>query len=456
MSAVASNKSEKHEMQVNETTAEGLVRAYEITVPATSLADKVTEKLEVHRKDFAMKGFRKGKAPLSLMRKMFGASMQGETIQEMVDGSVRDLIAEKEHRPAMTPDIKIVNEDFKEGDDLTVTVKYELLPDVPEVDFSTITLEKMVVEVGDDAVDESLSRLAEDAVSYETRDGAAEDKDQVVIDFIGRIDGDAFEGGTADDFPLVLGSGQFIPGFEEKLVGVKAGDKKDVEVSFPDDYGNEELKGKAAVFETTIKEVKAPKAAEIDDELAKRFGAEDLNALKANIKERVGAEYGQASRAHLKRKLLDELDTKVDFDLPPTMLDIEGKQVAHQLWHEENPEVEGHDHPEVEPTEEHIRIAKRRVMLGLLLADLGSKNSIQVEEAELRDAIMQQARQYPGQERQFFDWIRENQQAMNEIQAPLFEDKVIDHILDQATLTEKTVTKEELEAALEALETDAV
>ncbi len=443
-------------MQVNETTAEGLVRAYEIIVPSAGIADKVTEKLEVARKDFAMKGFRKGKAPLTLMRKMFGQSMLGETVQEIVDGTVRDLIAEKDHRPAMTPDIKVVNEDFKEGDDLTVTVGYELLPDVPEVDFASIKLEKMVVAVEDAAVQESLERLAGDAVSYDVRDGAAEDKDQVVIDFIGRIDGEAFDGGTADDFPLVLGSGQFIPGFEEQLVGLKAGDKKDVEVSFPDDYGNEELKGKPAVFETSIKEVKAPQAAEIDDELAKKFGAEDLNGLKENIKERVAAEYNQASRAHLKRKLLDALDEKVDFELPPTMLDVEGKQVAHQLWHEENPEVEGHDHPEIEPTEEHTRIAKRRVMLGLLLADLGSKNNIQVDQDELRNAVMQQARQYPGQERQFFEWIQSNQQAMNEIQAPLFEDKVIDHILDQATLTEKTVTKEELEAALEALETDAV
>ncbi len=456
MSAAASKKSEKHEMQVNETTAEGLVRGYEITVPAAGIADKVTEKLEAHRKDFAMKGFRKGKAPLTLMRKMFGQSMMGETVQEMVDESVRNLIAEKDHRPAMSPDIKIINEDFKDGDDLNVSVSYELLPDVPEVDFSSISLEKLVIEVGDDAIKESLERLAEDAVSYETREGAAEDKDQVIIDFTGRIDGEAFEGGAAEDFPLVLGSGQFIPGFEEQLAGLKAGDKKDVEVSFPDDYGNEELKGKAAVFETALKEVKAPKAAEIDDELAKRFGSDDLDALKGVIRERVASEYDQASRAHLKRKLLDALDEKVDFELPPTMLDIEGKQVAHQLWHEENPNVEGHDHPEIEPTEEHIRIAKRRVMLGLLLADLGSKNDIQVDQDELRDAVLQQARQYPGQERQFFEWIQSNQQAMNEIQAPLFEDKVIDHILDQTNLTDKSVSKEELEAALEALETDAV
>ncbi|MCL4162897.1 UNVERIFIED_CONTAM: hypothetical protein GTU68_012934, partial [Idotea baltica] len=428
-------------MQVNETTAEGLVRAYEITVPATEIADKVTEKLEVARKDFAMQGFRKGKAPLSIMRQRFGQSVLGETVQELVDGTVRDLITEKDHRPAMTPDVKIVNEDFKEGDDLSVSVGYELLPEVPEVDYSAISLEKMVVEVSDTALDEALNKLAEDAVAYDTRDGAAEDKDQVVIDFIGRIDGEPFDGGAADDFPLVLGSNQFIPGFEEQLVGLKAGDKKDVEVSFPDDYGNEELKGKPAVFETTIKEVKAPKAAEINDDLAKRFGADDLNALKDNMKERIGAEYAQASRAFLKRKLLDALDEKVEFELPPTMLDIEGKQVAHQLWHEENPDVEGHDHPEVEPTEEHTRIAKRRVMLGLLLAHIGSENSIQVEESELREAIMQQARQYPGQEAQFFDWIRQNQQAMNEIQAPLFEDKVIDHILEKTNTTEKSVTK---------------
>ena len=444
-------------MQVNEINAEGLVRSYEITFPAATIDEKITEKLEVARKDFSMKGFRKGKAPLALMRKMFGQSMKGETVQELVDGSVRDLIEEKDHRPAMTPDIKVKNETLDDDEDLTVEVNYELLPDVPEVDFSAIELERLVVEVSDEAVDERLGTLAESAVTYEVEEGrAAAEKDQVVIDFTGRIDGEPFEGGAAEDFPLVLGSGQFIPGFEEQLTGMKAGEAKDVEVSFPDDYGNAELAGKAAVFETAMKEVRAPKAAEIDDEMAKRFGAESLEDLKGKIREQIEGEYAEASRAHLKRKLLDDLDERVAFDLPPTMLDIESKQVAHQLWHEENPEVQGHDHPEIEPTDEHHKIARRRVMLGLLLADLGSKNEVKVDESELRDAIIQQARQYPGREREYFEFVRGNQQALNEVQAPIFEDKVIDLIVERAKVSERTVSKEELEEALEKLEAEAV
>ncbi len=443
-------------MQVTESKSDGLIRVYDITIPGSEIEGAVTTKLKDAQANFEMKGFRKGKAPLPLMRKMFGQSLLGESIQEIVDVTVRDLVAEKDHRPAMTPDVKMTNEDFKEGDDISLTVAYELLPDVPEVDFSTIELEKMVVQVEETAVDEALGRLAADAVNYETKDGAAEEKDQVVIDFLGKLDGEPFDGGAAEDFPLVIGSGQFVPGFEDQLTGVKAGDEKTIELTMPEEYGNAELAGKAVTFETTVKEVKAPKQADLDDEFAKRFGMESLDSLKDDIRTRVGSEFEQASRAFLKRKLLDDLDGRVEFELPPTMMEIEAKQVAHQLWHDENPEVEGHDHPEIEPTEEHTKIARRRVMLGLLLAHIGSENSITVTEEELRDVMIQQARQYPGQERQFIEWVQGNQQAINEMQAPIFEDKVVDHILAQATITEKTVTKEELEKALEDLESESV
>lgn len=449
---------ENVETQVTETKAEGLVRSYEIMIPAAALSSKVTEKLKAQQANFAMKGFRKGKAPLSLMQKMFGKSMLGESMQELVDGTVQDLVAKNDHRPAMQPDIKLVNEQFEEGDDLKITVDYELLPDVPAVDFSTIEIEKLTVAVNEDAVSEALSKLAADATDFETRwEGSyAENGDQVVIDFVGKLDGEPFEGGSAEDFPLVLGSNQFVPGFEEQLLGIKVGESREVALTMPENYGNAELAGKAVVFETVAKEIKLPKPAELNDEFAKRFGAEDLESLKGQIRERVGNEYNQATRAHMKRKLLDQLDEKVDFELPPTMLDIEAKQVAHQLWHEENPDVEGHDHPEIEPTEEHLKIARRRVMLGLLLAHLGSENQISVTEEELRSAMFQQARQYPGREREFLEWLQSNQQAINEIQAPIFEDKVVDHIIGLATISEKTVTREELEAALEALEAEAV
>jgi len=444
-------------MQVTESKSDGLIRVYDITIPGAELEGKVTTKLEEARATVDLKGFRKGKVPLKLLRQRFGQSVLGESIQETVDGAVRDLISEKDHRPAMQPDIKMTNENFNEGDDITLTVAYELLPDVPKVDFSEIKLEKMVVDVEDASVDEALDRLAADAVTYETaKKTAAKDKDQTIIDFVGKLDGEAFDGGSAEDFPLVIGSGQFVPGFEEQLVGVKAGDTKTIELTMPEEYGNAELAGKAVSFDVTVKEVKAPKAAELDDEFAKRFGMDSLDALKDDIRARVSGEYEQASRAHLKRKLLDSLDGRVDFELPPTMMEVESKQVAHQLWHDENPEVEGHDHPEIEPTEDHMTIAKRRVMLGLLLAHVGSENEISVTEDELRDVMIQQARQYPGQERQFIEWVQGNQQAINEMQAPIFEDKVVDHILAQTTITEKTVTKDELEKALEDLESDSV
>jgi len=443
-------------MQVTESKSDGLIRVYDITIPGADVEGKVNSKLVEAQATVDLKGFRKGKVPLKLLKQKFGQSLLGESIQEIVDGTVRDMISEKDHRPAMTPDIKMTNEDFNEGDDISLTVAYELLPEVPPVDFSEVALEKMVVEVDESAVDDALERLAADAVNYETAEKAAEEKDQVVIDFLGKMDGEPFDGGAAEDFPLVIGSNQFVPGFEEQLTGVKAGDEKVVELTMPEEYGNAELAGKAVTFDVTVKEVKAPKPAEMDDEFAKRFGMDSLDALKADIRTRVGGEFEQASRAHLKRKLLDGLDGRVSFDLPPTMLEIEAKQVAHQLWHDENPEVEGHDHPEVEPTEDHMKIARRRVMLGLLLAHVGSTSEISVTEDELRNVMIQQARQYPGQERQFIEWVQGNQQAINEMQAPIFEDKVVDHIVSHARITEKTVTKEELEKALEDLESDTV
>ena len=273
-----------------------------------------------------------------------------------------------------------------------------------------------------------------------------------MIDFLGKVDGEAFEGGAAEDYPLVLGSGSFIPGFEEQLVGAKAGDEVEVKVAFPAEYGAENLAGKDAVFECTVKEVKEPKAAEIDDELATKFGAEDLAGLKAQVAERLESEYSGASRAVMKRALLDVLDERVTFELPPSLVEAEAKQIAHQLWHEENPEVQGHDHGEIETTDEHAKLAERRVRLGLLLAELGQKNEIEVTDAEMTQAIMGQARQYPGQERQFFEFVQQNPQMQQQLRAPIFEDKVIDYVFELAEVTEKEVSKDELQKAIEALE----
>lgn len=441
-------------MQVTETLNDGLKRAYSITVTAAELDATVNTKLVEAQPEVEMKGFRKGKVPMALLKKQFGERLMGEAMQESIDGAMNKHFEDCGDRPAMQPDVKMTNEDWKAGDDVNVDMTYEKLPEIPEVDLSVIKLEKMVVKADDAAVDEALANLAETAQDFKERKAGskAKDGDQVVMHFVGKVDGEAFEGGSAEDYPLVLGSNSFIPGFEEQLVGVKAGEEKAATVSFPDDYQAEHLAGKEAIFDCTIVEVKEPVAAEINDEMAKKFGAEDLAALKTQISERLEAEYDGASRAIMKRGLLDALDGLVSFDLPPSLLTAEAGQIAHQLWHEDNPEVEGHDHPEIETTDEHTTLATRRVRLGLLLAELGQKAEVLVTDAEMTQAIMNQARQYPGQEREFFEFVQKNEQMQQQLRAPLFEDKVVDHVFSLATVTDKEVSKEDLQKAVEALE----
>ncbi|MBV0912926.1 trigger factor [Anianabacter salinae] len=441
-------------MQVTETLNDGLKRGYHITVTASELDAKVNEKLAEAQPEIDMKGFRKGKVPMALLKKQFGQKLLGEAMQEAVDGAMSEHFEQTGDRPAMQPEVKMTNEDWKEGDDVEVDMTYEALPEIPEFDASSITLEKLVVKADETAVDDALKGLAENAQSFDDRaeGAAAEDGDQIVIDFVGKVDGEAFEGGAAEDYPLTLGSNSFIPGFEEQLVGAKTGDDVTVTVSFPEEYGASHLAGKEATFDCTVKAVKAPKAAEIDDELAKKYGAESLDALKGQIRERLEAEYAGAARAVMKRRLLDKLDGAVSFDLPPSLVDAEASQIAHQLWHEENPEVQGHDHAHVEPTDEHKTLAERRVKLGLLLAEIGRVKEVQVTDAEMTQAVMNQARQYPGQERQFFEFVQQNAQMRQQLQAPIFEDKVVDHIFEEATLTEKEVSKDELQAEVEKLD----
>ncbi|SDG22699.1 trigger factor [Alloyangia pacifica] len=441
-------------MQVNETLNEGLKRAYELILTAEELDAKVNEKLVEAQPEIEMKGFRKGKVPMPLLKKQFGQRVLGESMQEAIDGAMNEHFEKTGDRPALQPQVKMTNDDWKEGDDVTVEMSYEKLPEVPEIDASKVTLEKLVVKADDAAVDEALAQLAENAQDFKDRrkGSKAKDGDQIVIDFVGKVDGEAFEGGSAEDYPLVLGSGSFIPGFEEQLVGLKVEEEKAVEVSFPEEYGAEHLAGKAAVFDVTVKAVKEPVAAEIDDELAKKFGAEDLEALKGQIRERLEAEYAGASRQVLKRAMLDALDEQVSFDLPPSLVEAEAKQIAHQLYHEEHPDDHGHDHGEIAPTDEHNKLAERRVRLGLLLAEIGQKAEIEVTDQEMTQAIMMQARQYPGQERAFFDFVRQNAQMQQQLRAPIFEDKVIDHIAEGATVTEKEVSKDDLMKAVEALD----
>ncbi|WP_137112745.1 trigger factor [Rhodobacter sp. SY28-1] len=442
-------------MQVTETLNEGLKRGYTITVTAAELDAKVQEKLIEAQPEVEIKGFRKGKVPLAILKKQFGTRILGDAMQEAIDGAMKDHFDKTGDRPALQPEVKMVGgENWKEGQDVVVEMTYDALPPIPDVDAGKIKLERLIVKADDKAIEEALGNLASSAQSFDDRKkGAkAKDGDQIVIDFKGSVDGELFEGGSAEDYPLVLGSKSFIPGFEDQLVGAKVGDEVSVNVSFPENYGAAHLAGKAAVFACTVKAVKEPKPAEIDDELAKKFGADDLAALKAQIAERLEAEYKGAARAVLKRSLLDQLDGMVKFDLPANLVEAEANQIAHQLWHEENPHEHGHNHGHIETTDEHKKLAERRVRLGLLLAEIGRKAEVTVTDAEMTQAVLAAARQYPGQERQFFEFVQKNQQMQQQLRAPVFEDKVVDHLVGLAKVTEKEISKEKLQKAVEALD----
>ena len=442
-------------MQVTETLKDGLKRGYTITVMAAELDAEVQKKLIEAQPEVEIKGFRKGKVPLAILKKQFGQRMIGDAMQDAIDGAMKDHFDKTGDRPALQPEVKMVGGDaWKEGQDVVVEMTYECLPPIPEVDASKIKLERLSVKADDAAIDEALKNLAGSAQSFEAKKKASKAKkgDQVVIDFKGSVDGEYFDGGAGEDYPLVLGSNSFIPGFEDQLIGTKAGDEVKVNVSFPEAYGAAHLAGKAAVFECTVKEVREPKEAEIDDELAKKFGAEDLAALKGQIAERLESEYKGAARAVMKRSLLDQLDAQVKFDLPPALVEAEAAQIAHQLWHEEHPEVHDHNHGSVEPTDEHKKLAERRVRLGLVLAEVGRKAEVTVTDAEMTQAVLAAARQYPGQERAFFEFVQKNAQMQQQLRAPVFEDKVVDHIVAGAKVTDKDISKDALQKLVEALD----
>jgi trigger factor len=442
-------------MQVTETLKDGLKRAYTITVTAAELDAKVHEKLIEAQPEVEIKGFRKGKVPLAILKKQFGQRMIGDAMQDAIDAAMKSHFDASGDRPAMQPDVKMVGGDaWKEGQDVVVEMSYEALPPIPDVDASKIKLERLSVKADEASVDEALKNLAATAQVFEPKKKAQKVKkgDQVTIDFKGSIDGEMFEGGSGDDYPLVIGSNSFIPGFESQLIGTKAGEDVSVNVTFPESYGAAHLAGKAAVFACTIKSVAEPVAAELNDELAKKYGAEDMAALKGQIAERLEAEYKGAARAVLKRSLLDQLDAQVKFDLPPALVDAEAAQIAHQLWHEEHPEVHDHNHGATEPTDEHKTLAERRVRLGLVLAEVGRKAEVTVSDAEMTQAVLAAARQYPGQERAFFEFVQKNPQMQQQLRAPVFEDKVVDHIVAGATVADKEISKDELQKLVEALD----
>ena len=439
-------------MQITQTVSEDLRRQFTVTVSAADLDSRVTKRLEEMKGQVNLKGFRPGKAPVSYLKKQFGKSVMGEIVEQVVSEGSQKAIADNSLKPAIQPRIEPVgdiNEVVDGKADLSFTVTVDLMPDFTPGDVATIKVEKLVSDIDDAQVEEQITRLAENMRTFTPRgEGeAAQSGDQTVIDFAGSIDAVPFEGGTGSDFNLTLGSGQFIPGFEDQLIGTKAGDKVDVKVAFPAEYHAPELAGKDAVFAVTVKDVKSPGEAVINDELATNLGLPDLATLRERVRDQIKGEYGQASRMHLKRRILDALDTMHDFGLPPAMVEAE----FNAIWAQVEAELarEGKTAADEGKTDEELRaeyrkIAERRVRLGLVLGKLGEQNGIQINADEVNRAIMSRARQFPGQEQQVFEYYAKNPNAQAEIRAPLFEDKVVDFIAELAQVTEKKVDKDTL------------
>jgi trigger factor len=435
-------------MQVTELSAEGLKREYKVVVQAAEIEHQVAHRLEELKGRIRMPGFRPGKVPVALLRKQYGRSVMGEVLEQAVNQGSQQAIADHELRPALRPKIEVTA--FDEGADLEFTMALEVLPDVPQVDLKQIELVRSVAEVSDETLARSLDQFAKRFQEYappaEPRPSQAGDR--LIIDFEGRIDGEVFEGGKAEDFALVLGSGFMLPGFEDQLTGVAAGADVTVNVAFPEAFPNPELAGKPATFTVKVKQVEEPKPLVLDDDLAKGQGFDDLNALKTAIRESIGRDYAQVSRARLKRALLDRLAESCRFDVPGGMVDLEFEAIWKQL--KEEMERTGEALPEGKSEddlkEEYRAIAERRVRLGLILSDIGQKNELKVEQPELNNAMMEQARRYPGQEQKVLQFFRSNPSALEQLRAPLYEDKVVDFIFQMANLGEKKVTPEELMA----------
>jgi len=440
-------------MQIVEKSGEGLSRVYGVKVPAEELGKKLDARIAEIAPQMNIKGFRPGKVPQAHVRRMYGKSLMGEVIEQTLSETSQKVLDDNNLRAASQPDLKPESdmEQVLEGKaDLAYELAVEVMPDFKPVDPATLKLEKPVYEPSEEEVDEALAELAKQNRTYESRTGRstkAKDGDLLVIDFIGRIDGEAFEGGTATDAELVIGSGRFIPGFEEQLIGAKAGADVTVKVTFPEDYQVDTLKGKEAEFEVKVKDVKAPVESPADDEFAKRLGMEDLAALKTVLKAQLDREYSQASRFKLKRALLDALDKSHEFELPPRMVEAEFDMIWQQVIADKERGALGEEDEgktEDQLRAEYRKIAERRVRLGLVLAEIGRERGVTVSDEELAQAMRTEAMRYRGQEQQVFDILRQNPNAQAQLRAPLYEDKVVEILFGLADITDKPVSKDEL------------
>ena len=444
-------------MQIVETTNEGLKRAYSVKIPAKDIEARIDAEVKKVASQVRMPGFRPGKVPANLIKKMHGEALHSDAFNTAVQESVDSLMREKKLRPALQPKVDL-GEGYARGKDAELTVELEVLPEIEAPSVDGLTLERLTVPISDAEVDEALAKLAGNQKSYKDAPKAKKsaDGDQLIIDFVGRVDGEEFEGGKAEGAPLVLGSGQFIPGFEEQLSGLKAGDTRTITVKFPDDYPAANLKGKEAEFDVTVQAVKVEGEAKVDDEFAKSLGLESLAKLKELLKGQLEQETAGLTRTQMKRQLLDKLAADHDFAVPPGMVDAE----FEQIWQQLEAEVEKEADPaaarkEIEDDrEDYRRIAERRVRLGLLLSEIGQANGVEVTNQEMQMLLQQAAQQYRPEDRErFVEYVRNEPMAQAQLRAPLYEDKVVDFLFDKAEVTEREVTREELEAAIEAEET---
>jgi len=434
-------------MQVTQTNSEGLKQQFKVVISAAQIDEKVTDRLGEVGRTARIPGFRPGKVPMAILRKKFLSGVMSEVLEGVVNDGTQHAIETNKLRPALQPKVEVTS--FEQGGDLEFTVSVEVLPEVEIADLSALTLEKPVSPVDEAEVTKALEDIAgrSDKTEKAPDETLADDGDVVVINFLGRVDGVAFEGGTAEDYALKLGSNTFIPGFEAQLIGAKAGDERLVKVAFPAEYGAEHLAGKDAEFEVKINEVRQVVPTPIDDELAKLVGLADLEALKTALREEIGREYAGLSRMHLKRALLDQLAATHSFAVPEGMVNLEFDAIWKQLEQDKaagrlDPSDEGKSDDELKA--EYRGIAERRVRLGLVLSEIGSKNKVTITQEDLNRAVLNEARRFPGQEQLVFQYFQKNQEALNGLRAPIFEDKVVDYILELATVTEKAVSIEDL------------
>ncbi|WP_137899666.1 trigger factor [Sphingomonas sp. 2SG] len=441
-------------MQTVETLNEGLKRAYTLTITAKDIDAKVDAEVKRIAPQVKMPGFRPGKVPANLVRKMHGESLAADALNSAIQQGVQQLIADKALRPAMQPSVAL-NDDYAPGQDAAVTVELEVLPAVPAPAIDSLKLERLTVPVADELVDEQLQKFADQSKKWDDADDkAAETGDLVTVDFVGKTaDGVAFDGGTGTDMGVELGSSRLIPGFEEQLVGVKLGEEKVLNVTFPEDYGAKELAGQPATFEITVKKIQVAAESKIDEDLAKNLGLESLEQLRGLIKGQIEQEHNGLTRTHMKRKLLDQLAEGHDFEVPPSMVEAEfaqiWQQLEHEATHEEDPtaalaEMEAE-------RDDYRKIAERRVRLGLLLSEIGQANGVEVSQQEMNRLIAQAAQQYRGEDQQrFIQYVQQEPMAAAQLRAPLYEDKVVDFLFDKAEVTDREATREELEAAIES------